>query len=169
MQTENGLRAWNRLPPAAQSILILLIGSTGLLVLALAFARGASNPTLYYKVVVIKGLLPQLLLTLAFLPLLRRFRVRKAGPAHVREAANPGAGSLLLECFIMATLAFSAVAPFFLNLELPGWPALRMIDANQRIGTFLTMTLGVTFLVWWPRWRQPRKSEPEEHASRVDE
>ena len=166
MQTEKRPGAWNQLSPAAQSILLLLIGSTGLLGLAMVFAERTVQPVLYFKVVVIKGLLPQLILTLLFLPLLRRFRVRKAGRAHAREAARPGAGSLLLECFIMAALAFSAVVPFFLNLDLPGWPALRMVDAEQRIGTFVAMTLGVTFLVWWPRWRagQTRSEKDEEQA-----
>lgn len=153
MQTEKRLGAWNQLPPPAQSILLLLIGSIALLGFALIFAGRSAQPLLYFKVVVIKGLLPQLILTLLFLPLLRRFRVKKASRAHAREAANPGAGTLLLECFIMAALAFSAVVPFFLNLDLPGWPALRMIDAEQRIGNFVAMTLGVTLLVWWPRWR----------------
>ena len=152
--------------PAAQSILILVVGSTVLLGLTLAVASQGTHPILYFKVVVIKGLLPQLLLTLGFLPLLRRFRVRKASRAHAQEAAHPGAGTLFLECFIMAALAFSAVVPFFLNLELPGWPALRMVDAEQRIGNFLAMTLCITVLVWWPRWRtgEDVSEEQEEQA-----
>lgn len=166
MPTENRGPSWSRLSPSAQSILILVVGSTALLGLALAVASRGANPILYFKVVVIKGLLPQTLLTLGFLPLLRRFRVRKASRAHAKEAANPGAGTLFLECFIMAALAFSAVVPFFLNLELPGWPALRMVDAEQRIGTFIAMTLGVTLLVWWPRWQAgyDLSKEAEEQA-----
>ena len=161
MQIEKRRPAWSTLPPAVQSILILVVGSTALLGLALVIAPGGARPGLYFKVVVIKGLLPQLLLTLGFLPLLRRFRVRKASRAHAQEAAHPGAATLFVECFIMAALAFSAVVPFFLNLDLPGWPALRMVDAEQRIGTFAAMTVGVTFLVWWPRWRGSQHVSPD--------
>ena len=153
MLTET-LRRWQRLAPPTQSILVLMIGSALLLGLASVFAHSGANPSLYYKAVVIKGLLPQLALTLAFIPLLRRFRIRKAGPAHTQEAAAPGAGILFVECFIMAALAYSAVVPFLLNLDLPGWPALRMIDPSQRIGNFLAMTLGVTLLAWWPLWQK---------------
>lgn len=163
MQTEI-LRRWQRLAPPTQSILILMIGSTLLLGLAFAFAHAGTNPALYYKAVVIKGLLPQLALTLAFIPLLRRFRVRRASPAHAREAATPGAGSLFLECFIMAALAYSAVVPFLLTLELPGWPALRMVDPSQRIGNFLAMTLGVTLLAWWPLWQKQSARESDKRS-----
>jgi hypothetical protein len=165
MQTEI-LRRWQGLAPAAQSILILMIGSTLLLGLAWAFGNAGTHPALYYKAVVIKGLLPQLGLTLAFMPLLRRFRVRRAGPAHTREAANPGAGSLFLECLIMSALAYSAVVPFLLTLELPGWPALRMVDPSQRIGNFLAMTLGVALLAWWPLWQKKSARESDTRSGK---
>ena len=163
MQTEI-LRRWQRLAPPTQSILILMIGSTLILGLASVFTQAGTHPALYYKAVVIKGLLPQLALTLAFMPLLRRFRVRRASPAHAREAATPGAGSLFLECFIMSALAYSTVVPFLLTLELPGWPALRMVDPSQQIGNFLAMTLGVTLLAWWPLWQKQSASESDKRS-----
>ena len=142
-----------RFAPALESLLLLMLGSTLILGLALMLGPSDSPATLYYRVVVLKGLLPQLGLTLALVPALRRFRVRRATPAHAREAAAPGPVSLLLECTIMSSLAYCAVAPFLLTVDLPGWPALRMLEPAQKIGTFLAMTAVVAVLAWWPRWR----------------
>ncbi len=158
----------HRFPPALQSILLLVLGSTLLWAGASLFgsegpAGAGSMATLYYKVVFLKGLLPQLLLTLAFMPLIRRFRIRRATAAHAQEANQPGPASLFIECFIMAALAYCAVAPFLLTVEIPGWPALRMIDANQRMGNFLAMTASIAALVSWPLSRhfaQSRTSSP---------
>ncbi|MFP6641473.1 MAG: hypothetical protein VCC04_14610 [Myxococcota bacterium] len=147
-----------RLAPALESLLLLMLGSTLILGLAVALGPSDSDATLYYRVVVLKGLLPQLGLTLALLPALRRFRVRRATPAHAREAAAPGPASRLLECTVMSSLAYCAVAPFLLSVNLPGWPALRMVEPAQKIGNFLLMTAVVALLAWWPLWRRHTKS-----------
>lgn len=158
-----------RLLPGLQSLLLLVLGSGLLLGGALLLGYSSSSATLYYKVVVLKGLLPQLLITLALHPLLRRFRVRRATRAHLQAATTPDAGSLLLECAIMAALAYCAVAPFLLTVDLPGWPALHMIDAEQRIGNFVFMTAAVGILVWWPLWRSRAKSPVEPPEGRSSE
>lgn len=147
-----------RVRPGFQSILLLLLGSGLLLGGALLLGYSSSSATLYYKVVILKGLLPQLLITLALHPLLRRFRVRRATRAHLQSATTPDAGSLLLECIIMAALAYCAVAPFLLTVDLPGWPALHMVDAEQRMGNFVFMTVAVAVLVWGPLWRSRGKA-----------
>ena len=159
----------SRFLPGLQSLLLLLLGSGLLLLGTLLFGSSGSSATTYYRVVVLKGLLPQLLITLALHPLLRRFRIRKATRAHLKAATTPDAGSLLLECIIMAALAYCAVVPFLLTVDLPGWPALRMIDPGQRIGNFVAMTAGIGVIVWWPLWRHrvqspdrlPERPSPE--------
>lgn len=154
-----------RFAPALESVLILMLGSTLILGLALLLGPSESSAALYYRVVVFKGLLPQLVLTLALLPVLRRFRVRRTTPAHAREAADPGPGSHLLECAVMASLAYTAVIPFLVSMNLPGWPALRITEPTQKIGNFLAMTAVVALVAWWPRVRariQRRSFPPSE-------
>jgi hypothetical protein len=104
----------------------------------------------YYQAVVLKGLLPQLLLTLALHPLVRRARVRWATPATRPEAAAPDRSALLLELLIVSALAYCAVAPFLLTVELGAWPALQMTTSGQQVTTFVLMTGSSGLAAWLP-------------------
>lgn len=149
---------------AGLAVLLLLAGVAGPLwgwheLRALDDPAGASTADdafgVYYRSVVLKGMLPQLLLALPLHPWLRRFRRRHAGPALADEAARPGDLALHVETFVLATLAYCAVAPTLLAADWPDWPALHMRGPGERIGTYLGMTTAVTLAIRlaarWPR------------------
>jgi hypothetical protein len=149
------------LASAAVSVALLLFGAAGVIFAfyLLASALGAFKDTgqaqialsVYYKVVVLKGLLPQLLLALALHPLVRRARIRGATVATRSEAVSPGRLALLIELAVVAALAYAAVGPFLLTADVAGWPALQMKSAGQHTATFVLMT-GITALAaWLPR------------------
>ncbi len=145
------------------SVSLLVVGSGAVIfgfhLLAMAIgafeerAHGQIPIAIYYRVIVLKGLLPQLLLTLALHPLARRARVRWATPATRPEAVAPSRLALLRELFVVSALAYCAVAPFLLTVDYSSAPALQMTTAGQQITTFVLMT-GLTGLAaWLPRLR----------------
>jgi hypothetical protein len=136
---------------AAALGVVLLLGASALAIAAwhalrpdVPSARTAGDWTVYYRAVVLKGMLPQLLLALALHPWLRRYRRRKAGPLQRAEAAQPGPGALWIETFVVASVAYCAVAPALLTIDWPGWPALHMRGGAERLGTYVGMTTVVT-------------------------
>lgn len=128
--------------------------------------HGRPSWTAYYRAVVLKGMLPQLVVALPLHPWLRRLRRRQASPALVDEAAHPGPWTRSVETFVLATLAYCLVAPTLLTMDWPGWPALHMLGAAQRIGTYLGMTTVVTLAIrlasrWIPAVRDTRHANGE--------
>jgi hypothetical protein len=104
----------------------------------------ASAPTTAaYRVVLLKGLLPQLAGTVLVHPWLRRYRVTHAGRAHAHEARRPGGGTLLVETTVVASLAYCAVAPTLLATAWPGWPALRLAGPAAQLGAYVVLTAAV--------------------------
>lgn len=102
-------------------------------------AGSAPNVTMlavYFRVVLFKGLLPQLLLALALWPLLRR-----GLPGLARRA--PAAGLALA-----ALAAYAVVAPLLLSVELPGWPALQMRSSFHHLSTALLSLAAVVAAAW---------------------
>jgi hypothetical protein len=99
--------------------------------------------TLYYKVVVVKGLLAQLLLALPIWWGLRRL--------GLWGAASQGRLRLGLELLAAATVAYCVVAPLLLSVEFEHWPALSMPSWSNRIVNLLMMSPAVAFAAWLPR------------------
>ncbi len=144
---------------AAGAVALLLVGTAvPIATLGVVGALVASNDAAgtswwtYYRVVVLKGMLPQLLVALPLHPLLRRYRRRHAGPAQAAEAARPGTWARLVETFVLASLAYCAVAPTLLVVAWPGWPALRMSGPAEQIGSYLGMTCLVTLAIRLAPW-----------------
>jgi len=84
----------------------------------------------YFRVVFVKGLLPQLLLALAFWPALRRLC-----PWAERSRSGMAVGLALA-----AGLAYAIVAPLLLTVEYAGWPALQMRSLYHHVGSASLMT-----------------------------
>jgi hypothetical protein len=95
----------------------------------------------YYRVVVFKGLLPQLLLSLAIWPLACR----------LLPFATQGRKGLTAALAIVAGLAFAVVVPTLLTSEFAGLPALRMRGIRDIAFSFALMTFVVTFAALLPR------------------
>ncbi|MBW2271643.1 MAG: hypothetical protein JRG96_00125 [Deltaproteobacteria bacterium] len=95
----------------------------------------------YYRVVALKGLLPQLLLVLALWPVACRL-------LPFAESSRRGLAGALA---IVASLAFALVAPALLTSELAGLPALRMRGPRDAVFSFLLMTAAVTLAALVPR------------------
>lgn len=89
--------------------------------------------TLYFRIVGLKGLLPQLLVGLALWPLVARFV----------PVARRGRSGLALGLAIAASASFAIVVPGLLAVDLPNWPALRMTGVYQLGMSWLLMTAGV--------------------------
>jgi hypothetical protein len=109
----------------------------------LAVAGAGSDATLaeprqaltltYFRVVFVKGLLPQLLLALALWPLLVRVRPRFDASRSAR----------LLGLSLAAALAYAVVAPLLLTVEFPGWPAFQLRSLYHHLGTATLNTAAV--------------------------
>jgi hypothetical protein len=97
----------------------------------------------YFRVVFIKGQLPQLLLSLALWPLLRR-----ALPSLERSVARRAVGLALV-----ALAAYAVVAPLLLSAAWPGWPALQLQRLEHHVGTLVLSVAAVvaSALTGW-RW-----------------
>jgi hypothetical protein len=140
---------------------VLLVGAAGAAALVAHWVAGAPGAA-WYRAVVLKGMVPQLVLTALLHPWLRRYRLRRAGPAHAREAAHPGPGTLVVETFVIASLAYCAVAPTLLSSDWPGWPALRMDGPAEQLGTYLGMTTTVTAAIRLPAaWLARRRAQTQ--------
>lgn len=87
----------------------------------------------YFRVVLVKGLLPQLVLALALWALLRR-----AWPGVERSFATRAVGLAGL-----GLAAYAVVAPLLLSADLPGWPALQMRTLEHQIATAFQSVIGV--------------------------
>jgi hypothetical protein len=109
--------------------------------------------TTYFRVVFVKGLLPQLVVALALWPLLRRLL-----PGVERNTARVAAGLALV-----GLLAYAVVAPLLLTAHLPGWPALQMKSTYHHVGT---ATLSVAAVVAaglagrWVAYRRRARAVP---------
>lgn len=88
---------------------------------------------IYFRVILFKGLLPQLLLALCLWPLLLR----------VWPAVEEGRAQRIAGLALLAGLAYAVVAPLLLSVELPGWPALQMRSVSHHLGTALLSVAGV--------------------------
>jgi len=140
------------------STAILLLG-LGLLVAAMygiVLVRGGleegqlgvqqAAALLYFRVVLLKGLLPQLALTLALWPALSKLL-----PFARRSRAGLSAGLA-----IAAALAWAIVAPLVLSTSWPFGPPLRMRGLSDKLGTALLMTAAVATAAALPRLRALR-------------
>ena len=130
----------------AASSLLLAAGFAGVVLvgLQLALETGILDPaqraparvaaTTYYRVVLVKGLLPQLGLVIAAALALER-----------RGALHRGVGwrapALLAAS---AAVAYALAGPWLLASALPGWPALQMPTLGEKLATGLLMVAAVT-------------------------
>jgi uncharacterized membrane protein YcfT len=110
----------------------------------------------YFRVVFFKGLLPQLLLALAFWPALRRLC-----PWVERSRSGMAVGLALA-----AALAYAVVAPLLLTAEYPDWPALQMHGLYHHVGSGVLMTgavvlAGLVARLVVPGLRPRADSEPQ--------
>lgn len=142
-------------------LLVCAGGAAALVTHGVAGTPGAG----WYRAVVLEGMVPQLVLTALLHPWLRRYRRRRAGRAQAEEAAHPGPGALFVETFVIASLAYCAVAPTLLSRGGPGWPALRMEGPAEQLGTYLGMTTTVTAAIrlsaaWLARRRARAGARP---------
>jgi len=144
-----------------------LLASTGLLLLGFALVVAAvyllmvvlgnvepsdlrlqqTAAVVYFRVIFLKGLLPQLLLTLALWPALSR----------ILPWAARGRAGLLGGLAIAAALAYAVVAPLLLTTEWPIGPALRMEGPGDQLGTALLMSGAVALAAFIPRLRSLRR------------
>jgi uncharacterized membrane protein YcfT len=135
------------------SSLLLLLGfaivAVGMYFLALATKAVPRESTetfqvvmvTYFRVVFFKGLLPQLVLALAFWPALRRLF-----PWAARSRTGLAAGLALA-----GGVAYAVVAPLLLGAEYPGWPALQMQGPYHHLGSAVLMTGAVVLAGLVPR------------------
>lgn len=89
--------------------------------------------TTYFRVVFFKGLLPQLVLALALWATFEQLRPDAARPAS-RVALGLG---------FTALLAYAAVAPLLLTVDLLGSPALQLHTTAHHVGTAVGSLAGV--------------------------
>jgi hypothetical protein len=87
----------------------------------------------YFRVVFFKGLLPQLVLALAFWPALRR----------LFPWAERSRGGMAVGLALAGAVAYAIVAPLLLCAEYPGWPALQMRGFGQNLGSAALMIAAV--------------------------
>jgi hypothetical protein len=158
---------WVRDVGAAACALLLLTSGGALLMVglyALGLATGAWKVpaeaklvlTIYYKVVVVKGLAPQLLLSLLIWPLLRK----------LRSAEDAGRLRLWLELLAAAALAFCVVAPLLLSVDFEHWPALSMPGWGSRLANLVMMSIAVAAAAWLPHallFSRPPSVSPSDH------
>lgn len=145
---------WVRDATAALCALVLLALGGALLMVGL-YALGLSMNafkapgeaqlilTIYYKVVVVKGLLPQLALALLIW----------SASKQLRATGNERIGKLrlFLELLGASALAFCVVAPLLLSVEFEQWPALSMPSWGSRIGNLVMMSGAVAVAAWIPQ------------------
>lgn len=105
-------------------------------------ARTQRALVMYARVVLVKGLLPQLWIALALWPVLGRALARR-----LRGRAGEALG--LLAC---ATLAGLVVLPTLLVADLPGLPAVRFRDLGNAAATLAETTAAVAAALWLARW-----------------
>ncbi len=147
------------LPVACVAVALLLAGSALLLAVlygVLLYAGNLRDPAqaqlalgLYYKVVVVKGLVPMLAVALVA----HVFTARRVGPL--------GAWALA------ATCAYALVAPLLLTRAFGAWPALEMQSAAQHAGTFGLM-IAATTASGWIAERIVARARPTRDAARPE-
>jgi hypothetical protein len=101
-----------------------------------------------YRLILFKGLLPQLVLVLAlWLPLSLRWPTARTSPPR----------RLLAICFV-ATVAYGLVAPLLLTTNFDGLPALQMNRLSDHASTAALMIAAVSLAMWLStlRRRRPR-------------
>jgi hypothetical protein len=144
----------------------VVLGSLFLLALSLGMLNepkeAAVATGMYYRVIIAKGLAPQLLLTLIFHPLLRRWLERSRG---TQSPVPSGEWVRLALLAVSSALAYCVVAPFLLTVEMPMWPALQMKSLGNHAGSFFGMTGATTLCAWLPEALAPLRT----HASAPDD
>jgi hypothetical protein len=95
----------------------------------------------YARVVLVKGLLPALLLALAFWPLLDR----------VGRFSRRGRLGLALGLALAATLASVAIAAALMPLAAPGLPSVTYTGTGNFVRTCMEMAGAVMLAAWIPR------------------
>jgi hypothetical protein len=135
------------------AVALLLMGFAGFIALgarlaggdAAAVERTRQSLGVYGAVVLLKGLLPQLLLTLGL--------YRLAAPRFGLERSLRRLSLGLAAC---ALLAGVAVAGLLLPLSLPGWPAAVVYrSAGNFVATVLQLAVAVTLAALLPRLALP--------------
>jgi hypothetical protein len=102
--------------------------------------------TVWARVVLVKGLLPQLWLSLVLWPLLRR--LPGLSGAGVREALAIALGVLL---------AGVLVASLLMTRPAPGYPAVVFRGPGNFVATVLEMSVAVATAIGLPRWWLARR------------
>jgi len=112
-------------------------------------ARTQHALVIYARVMLVKGLLPQLWIALALWPVLGRRLLRRLG-------GRLGEGVGLLAC---AALAGLVVLPTLLLADLPGLPAVRFRDLGNALATLAETSAAVVAALWLARaWTRQRRA-----------
>ena len=98
----------------------------------------------YFRLIFVKGLLPQLVLAVVLWPPL----------AYLRPTWDAAAGRRLLGLALAAGAAYAVVAPSLLTVDFAGWPALQMQRGADHVTTALLMTGAVSVAAWLPTLRR---------------
>jgi hypothetical protein len=154
-----------RIRSALLALLLLLLGSTFLLATLYVILLSGGNlrdPAkaqlalgMYFKVVIVKGVLAQLLLAIPIHWMLaQRLAERRGGP--------------LLAWGVATTLAYMVVSPLLLSRAFENWPALEMVTLGQHLAT-LTLMVGATTACGRiaERWTPGRSLSPERPVETV--
>jgi hypothetical protein len=131
----------------------LLAGGLALYLLFVFFVQRPADPvaadelrmalTLYGRLVLVKGVLPQLWIALALATLLER-RAPALGHGRARRAALFGACAAVAGLLIASTL---------LRADIPGSPRVVFTGPLNFVRTWLEMSVAVTAAMWLPRAR----------------
>jgi hypothetical protein len=135
--------------------LLLTFGFLGMVYVATLLAQARSDPAsvremqvalvIYARVVLVKGLLPQLLIALALWPALDR----------LFSFGSRGRWGEVLGLSGSALLAALIVAPTLLPLDLDLLPAVKFRSAGNFVVSVLEMTAAVAAATLLPRWILP--------------
>lgn len=133
--------------------LLLILGFAAVVVAYFLFARWMgtipddrirvfqTGLAIYFRIVFLKALVPQLILTLSLWPAAVRML------PSVLSSRSRMLGGLLLT----SALAYGVVAPLLLTVAFDGFPALRMENAQDQLGSAALIVAGVALAAWVPR------------------
>ncbi len=108
----------------------------------------------YFKLVCFRGLMPCMVLTLAFWP----------GVVRLLPGVVEKRGRLLAGLVLAALPAYAIVGPLLLNADFEGGASLRMRSVVDHLATATGIVAGAAFTAWVPRaflpalWRGGRQT-----------
>ncbi len=102
---------------------------------------------LYFKVVVVKGVLAQAIVSAILWPAVSGLR-RLVLPGGGKQ---PGRLISAAELALASILGFVVATPFFLAADYPDWPGLQMATLGNKLGSLALMSSVVMFALALPR------------------